>query len=78
MTKILSKTSELLFNSFLVLTMVWIVSALSVQIFFLYLEFSNQQERMQEISSRVELKIDGRFKSNPDNIWHEGPSVSEK
>lgn len=78
MTKILSKTSELLFNSFLVLTMVWIVSALSVQIFFLYLEFSNQQERMQEISSRVELKIDGRYKSNPDNIWYEGPSVSEK
>jgi hypothetical protein len=73
MTKILNKTSELLFNSFLILTMVWIVVALSTQVFFIYLEFTNQQDRMRDISNKVTWKIDGRFKNNPDNIWYEGP-----
>jgi hypothetical protein len=53
--------------------MVWIVVALSTQVFFIYLEFTNQQDRMRDISNKVTWKIDGRFKNNPDNIWYEGP-----
>jgi hypothetical protein len=73
MTKILNKTSEILFNTFLVVTMAWIVSALLVQTFFIYLELTEQDERMQNMVNKVEWKIDGRFKNNPDNIWYEGP-----
>jgi hypothetical protein len=73
MTKILNKTSEILFNTFLVVTMAWIVSALLVQTFFIYLELTEQNERMQNMVNKVEWKIDGRFKNNPDNIWYEGP-----
>jgi len=73
MTKILNKTSEILFNTFLVVTMAWIVSALLVQTFFIYLELTEQNERIQNMVNKVEWKIDGRFKNNPDNIWYEGP-----
>ncbi len=73
MTKILNKTSEILFNTFLVVAMVWIVSALLVQTFFIYLELTEQNERIQNMVNKVEWKIDGRFKNNPDNIWYEGP-----
>jgi hypothetical protein len=73
MTKILNKTSEILFSTFLVVAMVWIVSALLVQTFFIYLELTEQNERIQNMVNKVEWKIDGRFKNNPDNIWYEGP-----
>lgn len=73
MTKILNKTSEILFNTFLVVTMAWIVSALLVQTFFIYLELTHQDERMRNMVNKVEWKIDGTFKNNPDNIWYEGP-----
>lgn len=73
MTKVLNKTSEILFNTFLILSMVWIVSALLVQTFFIYLELTHQEERMRNMVNKVEWKIDGAFKNNPDNIWYEGP-----
>ena len=73
MTKVLNKTSEILFNTFLVMSMVWVVSALLVQTFFIYLEFTHQEERMRDMVNKVEWKIDGAFKNNPDNIWYEGP-----
>lgn len=70
----LNQVSETMFKVYLGFVGLFIASALSTQIFFLYLQFSGQQERMTDISNKVSWKIDGTFKDNPDNIWYEGPA----
>jgi hypothetical protein len=61
-----------LFNIYLSLGLVWVFCALSTQVFFIYLELSGQSERTREIVNKVEVKIDGRYSDNPNNIWYEG------
>jgi hypothetical protein len=68
------KISDVMFKVYLGFVGVFIASALSTQLFFLYLQFSGQEERMTDISNKVSWKIDGTFKNNPDNIWYEGPA----
>lgn len=68
------KVSDVMFKVYLGFVGVFIASALSTQVFFLYLQFSGQQERMTDISNKVSWKIDGTFKNNPDNIWYEEPA----
>lgn len=68
------KVSDAMFIVYLGFVGLFIASALSTQIFFVYLQFSGQQERMTDISNKVSWKIDGTFKDNPDNIWYEGPA----
>ena len=73
MTKILKIIEENLLRGFLTLGLVWITFALTVQVFFVYLQFSGQEKRAGEIANKVTHKIDGKFKNDPDNIWYEGP-----
>lgn len=68
------KVSDAMFKLYLGFVGVFIASALSTQIFFVYLQFTGQQERMTDISNKVSWKIDGTFKNNPDNIWYESPA----
>jgi hypothetical protein len=68
------KISDVMFKMYLGFVGIFITSALSTQIFFLYLQFTGQQERITDISNKVSWKIDGTFKNNPDNIWYEGPA----
>jgi hypothetical protein len=70
----LTKIGEAMFKAYLGLFGVWLVFALSTQLFFIYLQFTGQEERMTNIANKVEWKIDGTFKNNPDNIWYEGPA----
>lgn len=74
MTLSLKNIGEGLFKAYLGLVGLWLISALSFQIFFIYLHFSNQEELAGKISNEIMWKIDGTFKNNPDNIWYEGPS----
>lgn len=46
----------------------FVVSALLTQIYFIYLEFSGQSEKVQHISNELSWKFDGTFKNNPANI----------
>ena len=72
MKRFLSKVKEYLFNGFLAFTCVWIVSALLFQSFFIYLHFTNQDNRAQAYSNEIMWRIDGTFKNDPRNIWYEG------
>jgi hypothetical protein len=75
MKKINLKTiGNTMFKAYLGLVGVWLVFALSTQLFFIYLQFTGQDERMTNIANKIEWKIDGTFKDNPDNIWYEGPA----
>jgi len=73
----LTKASEFLFHVYLRLCLCWVFFALGIQVFFVYLQVSDQQERMRQYSNEFEWKFDGRFKNNPENIMYEGPT-SEK
>jgi hypothetical protein len=66
------KIGDVMFKAYLGLVGLWLVFALSTQVFFLYLQFTSQDERMRNIVNEIEWKIDGTFKDNPDNIWYEG------
>jgi hypothetical protein len=73
----LKKVGEKIFAGYVCLVGLWIVSALSFQLFFVYLELSGQSERAAQYGREIEWKIDGTFKDNPDNIWYEGPAKSK-
>ena len=56
---------------FFLLVGVWIVLALSFQLFFVYLEFSGKHELQRNVVNWIEWRIDGTFKNNPENIWYD-------
>lgn len=72
MKTILEKIEGAMLSGVLTIGLVWITLALTVQLFFVYLQFSGQEERVGKITREVSWKIDGAFKSSPDNIWYEG------
>lgn len=68
------KIGNVMFKSYLVFVGFWLAFALSFDLFFVYLQFTGQEERALSISNEITWKIDGRFKDNPDNIWYEQPT----
>jgi hypothetical protein len=48
----------------------WCVIALSMQCFFIYLEFSGNEALANKIANEVEIRIDGRYSNDPRNIWY--------
>jgi hypothetical protein len=72
MTNILNKAKELIFKVSLVFTGAWLAIALSFQIYAMFLLASGQEQEMTRISNEISWRIDGTYKSNPDNIWYEG------
>ena len=72
MTNFLNKAKSILFGTTLAFTGIWIVFALSFQIFLIYLTASGQDKRITDISNKITWRIDGNFKNNPENIWYEG------
>ena len=72
MKNLLTKTKDLLFNTFLVLSGTWIMFALVFQLYGVFLIATHQDEEMRRITNEISWKIDGTFKNNPENIWYEG------
>jgi hypothetical protein len=73
MVAIINKARLYIAYSFLTLFGLWLVFALSLMSYALYLEFSNQQETLRNMTNWIEWRIDGTFKNSPENIWYEGP-----
>jgi len=72
MKKFLNKAKEILFGITLGLSGLWIIFALSFQMYAVFLTVTDQEEKMTRISNEISWRIDGTFKNNPDNIWYEG------
>jgi hypothetical protein len=64
MKPILNKLYNACLNTIVYSTLVWVIFALSFQTFFLYLHFSNQNDRARDISNEIMWKLDGRFKES--------------
>ena len=56
--------------AFIGLVGLWILFALSFQLFFVYLHFSGKEEMARNITNWIEWRIDGTFKNSPENIWY--------
>ena len=63
--------AEKIMWAFLCLFGVWLVFALSFMFYSLYLEFTDNEQALQQISNEFSWKFDGTFKNNPDNIWYD-------
>jgi len=67
------KIGDLFFKIFIGFVGLWIICALTFQVYMIYLEFSGKTETMRSIVNWIEWRIDGTFKNNPENIWYEEP-----
>ena len=79
-----NKLGDFIAKLFVGLVCLWVMFALSFQVYMIYLHFSGQEDKTLAISNWFSWKFDGTFKNNPDNIWYEEPkkidisSVSNK
>ena len=72
MTISFKTVGETIFKVYLILACIWVVFALSLDIFGLYVHFTNP-ELESKMANEFSWKFDGTFKNNPDNIWYKGP-----
>lgn len=70
MKNLIIKVKDTMFLTFLCLTGVWILFALTFQLYGVYLLATQQDEEMTRISNEISWRIDGAFKDNPKNIWY--------
>jgi hypothetical protein len=68
--KLLNKIKENLFLGFLHITLVWIIFAISFQIFMITTEYTNPN-LSRTIGNKLSWKFDGSFKNLPENVWYE-------
>lgn len=71
MNPTISKIGNVLFKGYLTFVFVWIISALSFDLFMIGAHFFNP-DLATKIGNEISWKIDGTFKNNPNNIWYEG------
>ena len=57
--------------AFLCLFGAWLLFALSLMFYSLYLEATNNEEALRNMANEFSWKFDGTFKNSPDNIWYE-------
>ena len=63
--------AEKIMWAFLCLFGAWLLFALSFMFYSLYLEFTDNEQALQQISNEFSWKFDGTFKNSPDNIWYD-------
>lgn len=68
----LEKIKQAAFSTMAALTMCWVVFALSFQVYFIFLELTNNDEEMHRITNELTIRMDGRYVDNPKNIFYNG------
>ena len=66
----MARAKNVLLGTFMILTAVWIMFALTFQLYGVFLVVTDQEDKMTQISNEISWKIDGTFKNNPENIWY--------
>lgn len=64
------KIEEYFVRGLVYFTCGWCVLALSMQLFFITLHFSDNDELADKIADEIEVRIDGRFTNDPRNFWY--------
>lgn len=79
-----NKLGDFIAKLFVGLVCLWVMFALSFQVYMIYLEFSGKTETTRAIVNWFDVTFDGRWSNDPRNIWYEEPkkidisSVSNK
>jgi len=73
----MKKVVDLLGQLFVKLVCGWVVFALCLMTYGIYLHFTNEK-REQELVNEFDWKFDGTFKDQPGNIWYEEPKIKIK
>jgi hypothetical protein len=63
--------AEKIIWAFLSLFGLWLLFALSLMFYSLYLEITGNEQALQNMSNEFSWKFDGTFKNSPGNIWYE-------
>jgi hypothetical protein len=67
------KLGELIAKIFIGFVAIWIIFALSFQLYMLYLHFAGKAETTRAIVDWFNVTIDGSWSHDPRNIWYEEP-----
>ena len=63
--------AEKIMWAFLCLFGAWLIFALGLMFYSIYLEITDNQPALQDMSNQFSWKFDGTFKNSPGNIWYE-------
>jgi hypothetical protein len=63
--------AEKIMWAFLSLFGAWLIFALGLMFYSIYLEITDNQPALQDMSNQFSWKFDGTFKNSPGNIWYE-------
>jgi hypothetical protein len=72
MTIDFQKIKEYIFSGMLAFGLIWVIFALSVQVYFVVLEVNGNDEEMRRITHELTVRIDGNYSNNPKNIFYKG------
>lgn len=61
---------DIILQGFVIFVLLWVSLALLIQVTALILHFSGNDELLNNWSTNLEHRIDGRFKNNPNNIMY--------
>jgi hypothetical protein len=67
------KIGNLIIKLLATLVTLWIVFALSFQVYMTYLQFSGKKETTAEIVRWLTIKLDGGWSDHPSSIWYQEP-----
>lgn len=68
---VLANFREYIFHIFIRLVLLFVISALSVQILFVTLELTGKSDLASKLATEIMWRIDGTFKNSPQNIWYD-------
>jgi hypothetical protein len=68
---VLPTVGDYIGKTLLSLALIWVMFALSFQLFMVYLHFSNKVETTEAITDWFTTKFDGRYTDNPNNIFYQ-------
>ena len=68
-----NKVGDFIAKLFLGLVCLWVMFALSFQVYMVYLEFSGKTETTRAIVDWFNVTFDGRWANDPRSIWYEEP-----
>jgi len=62
--------AEKIMWAFLCLFGAWLIFALGLMFYSLYLELTDNEQALQQMSNEFSWKFDGTFKNSPGNVWY--------
>jgi hypothetical protein len=70
MKSLQQKIKEYFVQGLVYFTAGWCVLALLIQLFFVVLHFSGNEDIAGKVASEMEVRMDGRFTNDPRNFWY--------